>query len=78
MSRAKFVNMPAPVGTPVDAAFGAAVLGIGVAALLVMGKGFNAGGEERRKTRDGMGLTDAPSARRARDDQGRPNDGKKK
>lgn len=65
--------VPAPVGTPVDIAFGAALITIGAAALLVMGNGFQTGAGARRKT-NGFGLPGAPDARRARDKDGnRPN-----
>lgn len=66
--------MPAPVGTPVDIAFGGAIVALGVGALLLMGNGFNAG-LERRERKDGMGLPGAPSARRARGKDGKPNRG---
>lgn len=59
---------PTPIGTPTDIAFGAAVLTVGAAALLVMSSGFGAGmaSNGRRRGRDGLGLPGAPSARRAR------------
>lgn len=60
---------PAPVGTPVDIAFGGAVVVLGALALATMGKGFGVG-TERRKPRDGIGLPGAPDARKARDDKG--------
>lgn len=63
--------MPAPVGTPVDVAFGGAIIALGAAALLLMGNGFDAGGA-RKKRNDGMGLPGAPDARRARDKDGKP------
>lgn len=61
--------MPTPIGAP-DIAFGGALVALGAAALLLMGNGFDAGRTPRR--RDGFGLPDAPSARRARDKQGKP------
>lgn len=60
---------PAPVGTPVDIAFGAAVLTLGAAALVIMGNGFKTGIADRGK-QDGIGLPGAPSARKARDKDG--------
>lgn len=60
---------PAPVGTPVDIAFGAAVLTLGAAALVIMGNGFKAGAADRNR-RDGIGLPGASGARRARDKDG--------
>lgn len=67
--------MPAPLGTPADVAFGGAVLAIGAAALVVMGNGFAAGREAKR--REGDGLPGAPGARRARDKDGKPSKGPK-
>lgn len=60
--------MPAPVGTPVDIAFGGAMVAIGGAALVLMGNGFMAGREKSRREKEG--LPGAPDARRARDGKG--------
>lgn len=57
-----------------DIAFGGAIVALGAAALLLMGNGFDAG-REGRKRRDGIGLPGAPNARRARDKDGKPNRG---
>lgn len=62
--------VPPPVGTPVDIAFGTAVLAIGAAALVIMGNGFGVGVGPQKRGRDGMGLPGAPDARPARDDEG--------
>lgn len=67
--------MPAPVGTPVDVAFGAAIMSIGAAALLLFGNGFDAGTDGRSRRKKGIGLPGAPNARRARDKDGNPTDG---
>lgn len=72
---------PAPVGTPADIAFGGAVVALGAMALLLMGNGFGTDRERSRK-KDGLGLPEAPEARRARDKDGKPtkwpSDGKDK
>lgn len=64
------MSPPVPVGAPADVAFGMAVVGIGVAALVVMGNGFQAGAAKKGK--DGFGLPGASNARRARDKDGNP------